>query len=175
MMRCCTSAGLQLGVPHHQGPEPQAGVAADGGGQGRRDCRGGDNSRVATAAMPGDQRRGAPHRAANKARLAPPTQPSALYTCIASSEHRSTSASNQRQGIVVQGYLPQDYENLDTAYGSEADLRRLCRGAAATRPQGAGGHRTQPPLRAGEGGLCFSSPRPDARLETEPLIHSYRP
>ena len=24
----------------------------------------------------------------------------------------------------AQGYLPQDYENLNTAYGSEADLRR---------------------------------------------------
>ena len=34
---------------------------------------------------------------------------------------------------VAQGYLPQDYENLNTAYGSEADLRRC---VAALRRRG---------------------------------------
>lgn len=33
----------------------------------------------------------------------------------------------------AQGYLPQDYEKLDTAYGSEADLRRC---VAALRRRG---------------------------------------
>ena len=35
--------------------------------------------------------------------------------------------------IFAQGYLPQDYEKLDTAYGSEADLRRC---VAALRRRG---------------------------------------
>ena len=36
-------------------------------------------------------------------------------------------------GSAAQGYLPQDYENLNTAYGSEADLRRC---VAALRRRG---------------------------------------
>ncbi len=52
-------AGVQLGVPQHPGPGPQAGVVADAGGQGGRHRGRRHHGGLAAAALPGHQRRGA--------------------------------------------------------------------------------------------------------------------
>ena len=61
------------------------------------------------------------------------TRPSLLPDMEFNLDLRSCHHLTPTQNVGTQGYLPQDYEKLDTAYGSEADLRRC---VAALRRRG---------------------------------------